>query len=296
MTAVLDWYGCATFRLTLGGTVVFLDAYVEHAPGAPGADGTADDVDRADWILVGHSHFDHLWGAETVARNTGATIVGSYETVRVMESVGVPTAQLMPVSGGERVRLGEGVTATVLPSLHSCVWAGFGMQPPDEVCVGDEGLTYQEILERGASLMGKIATNVTDDLVNFLVRSNQGPKGDGGALVYLIETPEGRLLYQDTSGHWSKLLNGLRPDVAILAAAGRANIDGNPMQGSLAEFIAQEVELVGPAKVILCHHDDFLPGFSASTDITPIVELVAKVAPDVAVVELGYMDAHNVFA
>src|SRR4029079_4730769 len=78
--ATLDWYGCATFRLTIDDLVVFLDAYIDRAPGAPGTGLTADDVYRPDWILAGHSHFDHLWGAERIARNTGATIVGSYES------------------------------------------------------------------------------------------------------------------------------------------------------------------------------------------------------------------------
>jgi L-ascorbate metabolism protein UlaG (beta-lactamase superfamily) len=59
--ATLDWYGCATFRLTVGDTVIFLDAYIDRVPGADGTGLTAGDVDAADWILVGHSHFDHLW-------------------------------------------------------------------------------------------------------------------------------------------------------------------------------------------------------------------------------------------
>ena len=42
-------------------------------------------IDACDWILVGHSHFDHLWGAERITRNTAARLVGSYETIRVME-------------------------------------------------------------------------------------------------------------------------------------------------------------------------------------------------------------------
>jgi L-ascorbate metabolism protein UlaG (beta-lactamase superfamily) len=67
--ATLDWYGCATFRLTIDDLVVFLDAYIDRAPGAPGTGLTADDIDRADWILVGHSHFDHLWGAERIAEH-----------------------------------------------------------------------------------------------------------------------------------------------------------------------------------------------------------------------------------
>jgi L-ascorbate metabolism protein UlaG (beta-lactamase superfamily) len=34
MTTTLDWLGCATFRLTIGRTVIPLDAYVERGPSA----------------------------------------------------------------------------------------------------------------------------------------------------------------------------------------------------------------------------------------------------------------------
>ena len=95
----LDWLGCATFRFVLGELVVYLDAYIDRVASAPKTGVTIADVDRADWIVVGHSHFDHLWGAERVARQTGATIVGSYESIRVMADLGVPTEHLMPVSG-----------------------------------------------------------------------------------------------------------------------------------------------------------------------------------------------------
>src|SRR5689334_19874400 len=134
MTAQLDWYGCATFRLTLGEMVIFLDAYIDRIPSAAGTGLRADDIDRADWIIVGHSHFDHLWGAERIARRTGATIIGSHETVRVMESQGVPMSQLMAVAGGERIRLAHDVTVSVFPSLHSCVWTHLGMHQSGEVC------------------------------------------------------------------------------------------------------------------------------------------------------------------
>src|SRR5436190_6074661 len=137
MVATLDWYGCATFRLRLPGAVVFLDAYIDRVPGAPGTGLTADDIDEADWIVVGHSHFDHLWGAERIARRTGATIIGSHETVRVMEAQGVPMSQLLAVAGGERIRLSDDVTVSVYPSLHSCVWTHVHFHQSHEVCLGD---------------------------------------------------------------------------------------------------------------------------------------------------------------
>jgi L-ascorbate metabolism protein UlaG (beta-lactamase superfamily) len=294
--ATLDWYGCATFRLTVGRTVVFLDAYIDRVAGAQGTGLTADDVDRADWILVGHSHFDHLWGAERIAQRTGATVVGSYETVRVMAAQGVPEAQLLPVAGGERVRLAEDVFATVYPSLHSCVWVDLRMQAPDEVCIGDLGVAYQDRLARLAVLRGVIGARLTPETMAHFAASGQDPRGDGGALVYLIETAEGTLLYQDTSGYWSGIVAGIRPDVAILAAAGRGHVDGEPVQGTIADFVARQAALVRPRGVILSHHDDWLPGFSIAADTKPVRQQLALHSPRSELRELDYLDAHRLFA
>src|SRR6516165_4866618 len=198
-TATLDWFGCATFRLRLDELVVFLDAYLDRVPEAPQSGVMVDDVDRADWILVGHSHFDHLWGAERVARRTGAAVVGSYETVRIMAGQGVPEKQLIPVSGGERVRLSGDVTVSVFPSLHSCIWTHSQMHQSDQVCLGDLGVTWQDQRARLGALAAHFA-RLGGDVREHLLQARQGERGDGGALVYVIDTPSGSVLYQDTSG------------------------------------------------------------------------------------------------
>ena len=295
MTARLDWYGCATFRLTVGSLVIFLDAYIDRVPSAAGTGLRADDVERADWIVVGHSHFDHLWGAERIAKRTGATIIGSHETVRIMEQEGVPLAQLLPVGGGERIRLSPEVTVAVYPSLHSCVWTPKGgMVQPDEVCLGDLGVTYQERMARLQEVMQGLAS-LGAEVLSHLQESAQGVRGDGGSFVYLFDTAEGSLLYQDTSGHWSGILHNLRPDVAILAAAGRGTIDGEPIQGTLAQFVARQADLLRPRCVILDHHDDWLPGFSVPTRIAPIREAMARSVPRTELVELGYLSGYPLF-
>ena len=94
MTVTLDWLGCATFRLTVDDLVIYLDAYMDRVPSAPPVGLATSEVDRADYILIGHSHFDHLAGAEIIAANTGAKIIGSNETARVMLNEGVPQEQL----------------------------------------------------------------------------------------------------------------------------------------------------------------------------------------------------------
>ena len=144
MSTTLDWYGCATFRLRTAGLTVFLDAYIDRAPIAAGTGLRADDIDECDWIVVGHAHFDHLYGAERIIANTGARLIGSYETVRVLEQAGVPLDRMICVAGGERIDLGGGVFVSVLPSQHSCVWSQRQMTQSDEVCLGDLGVTWQE--------------------------------------------------------------------------------------------------------------------------------------------------------
>ncbi len=295
MKTSLDWFGCATFRLTIGELVVFLDAYIDRVDGAAGTELTAGEIDRCDAIVVGHSHFDHLWGAERIALRTGATVIGSYETVRVMESAGVPLAQLMPVAGGERVRLAPGVFVSVYPSLHSCVWSHAAMPGTGEVCVGDLGVPYQDRQARFAEMAGFVS-GLSRDAAAHLRASDQGARGDGGALVYVFDTPAGQLLYQDTSGYWSGIVHGLRPDVAIIAAAGRGNIDGEPIQGSLAQFVARQAALLRPRRVILSHHDDWLPGFSTPADVGAIRAELGRFVPSVVLQELGYLDGHEVFA
>ena len=205
--ATLDWYGCATFRLRIAGITVFLDAYIDRVEGAPGTGLTADDVDECDWIVVGHSHFDHLCGAERIIANTGATMIGSYESVRVMDDGRHrPRSGSIPVAGGERVRLADDVTVTVLPSQHSCVWSHTAMVQSDEVCLGDLGVTWQEQRERMARRSAPTSRRSATPRCEHLRDSAVGhsPHGDGGALLYLFETPEGSLLYQDTSGHWTR--------------------------------------------------------------------------------------------
>jgi L-ascorbate metabolism protein UlaG (beta-lactamase superfamily) len=298
VTAKLDWAGCATFRLTVEDLVVFLDAYLDRPEAAAPTGFSADAVERADWILAGHSHADHLWGAERIAARTGATIIGSYETARVMSALGVPEAQLVCVSGGERIRLGGDITVRVFPGLHSCVWAG---SPRDagQACLGDLSVDWHQQRSRMEAAMAGFAG---------LARGNPGirdylaghdavaSRGDGGALGYLIDTPEGSLFYADTAGYWTPVLGRLRPDVTILGAAGRGNVDGEPVQGSLAGFIARQAELLRPARLLLGHHDDWMPGLTSALDTSPVREALAERTPGTEFAEIGYRSGYPLFA
>ena len=298
MTSTLDWYGCATFRLRTAGLTVFLDAYIDRAPNAEGPGLTADDIDECDWIVIGHSHFDHLWGAERIMARTRAQLIGSYETVRLLEQAGVPLDRMLCVAGGERIDLGAGVVVSVYPSLHSCLWTGTHDVGAGDVCLGDLGVTWQEQALRMKELVARLNTSLDVVAIEHLLTAASGhsDRGDGGALVYLFETPEGSLLFQDTSGRWDGIFGHLTPDVAILAAAGRANVDGEPVQGSLAGFVVDEARMLGAHRVVPCHHDNWLPGFSSPRDLGPIRRAFEERAPEIELLGTGYLAATPIFA
>ena len=296
MAAYLDWYGCATFSLRTSGITIFLDAYIDRSEDAAGTGLSASDITEADYILVGHSHFDHLWGAERIIENTQATMIGSYESVRVMETLGVPLDRMICVSGGETIDLAPDVTVSVYPSQHSCVWSHSEMDEPDVVCLGDLGVHWHEQQERFVELVKYLATDTSASTQRHLLDSQPGhsERGDGGALLYLIETAEGSILFQDTSGYYSGTIPSLKPDVAILAAAGRGNIDGEPIQGSLAQFVAGQIEVMKPKKLIYGHHDNWLPGFSIPTNTESINAAVSAVHPTIEILEPGYLEGTRI--
>ncbi len=295
MRVSLQWLGVSTYRLVIDDLIIFLDAYIDRNPIAPPVGIRVSDVERADYVLVGHSHFDHLWGAERIAHQTGATIIGSHESVRLMEIEEVPDEQLVAVAGGERIMLSSSVSVRVFPNQHSCIWATMGAS--GEVCLGDLGLTLEERqanLDNQAAMRASSGAPGIAEAEAHMMECPQQPRGEGGALAYLIETPLGSLLWKDTSGHWTGILRDLRPDVALLAAAGRGNIDGEPIQGTLAQFVAREVNLLRPRRIVLGHHDDWNPPMTGPTDLEPIERELALEAPGVELVHMDYLDGRPI--
>jgi L-ascorbate metabolism protein UlaG (beta-lactamase superfamily) len=295
MRVTLDWLGVSTFRLTVGDLVVFLDAYLDRVPLAPPVGLTTAEVPRADYVLVGHSHFDHLWGAERIATRTGATVIGSHETVRLLHDVdGIPERQLIAVAGGEPIELRDGIRVRVFPALHSCIWATMGAAA-DEACLGDLGIAHQERAARVARSMEILHSGALGaDIAAHMAASDCHPRGEGGSFAYLIETPAGSIFWKDTSGHWTGVLRDLRPDLALLAAVGRGNVDGEPVQGTLADFVASEVELLRPGEVVLCHHDDWMPPLTRPIDVGPIRHQLERRTPAARLVEMGYLEGRRI--
>ncbi len=285
----LEWFGCTTFRVRVSGLTLFFDTYLDRPSTIPDVGLTSGQVTEADFAFISHAHYDHMLGADAIARNTGATIVGSYETTRVLRENDVPPAQLLPVSGGETIDCGHDVRVRVFPSLHSCL---FAKANPDSgaACIGDLGVSHQERAARVAQLFEHLPDIAPDLAAYLLSTAPHSSRHDGGQLNYLVETPGGSILVNASSGYWTGILRDLRPDVALLALAGRPNVDGEPHQGSLADFLVQQVELVRPHKVLFCHHDELMPPLFPGVDTGEAIASLARDAGYARHVEVPYSE------
>lgn len=215
----IEWFGCATFRVRIGGTTLFFDTYLDKAPGVPSAGLRAAEVREADFAFISHAHFDHVLGADVIAKATGATVVGNYEVAHLMAANSVPDEQVLAVSGGETVDCGDGIHVRVLPALHSCLFAA----APGEsgsACLGDLGVSAQDRGRAARALFDLLPTLSDEARAYFAATHDQSSHRDGGQLAYLLETPRGSLLVSASPGYWHGIFEGLRPDVAILAPRG----------------------------------------------------------------------------
>jgi L-ascorbate metabolism protein UlaG (beta-lactamase superfamily) len=96
----IHWYGQAAFRIdTPSGGVILIDPWLK-VPTNP--DKTSiDKLERVDYILVTHGHWDHVGDAVEIAKKTGAILIASYGLQYNMKSVlGYPEAQATLATGG----------------------------------------------------------------------------------------------------------------------------------------------------------------------------------------------------
>ena len=90
----MTWVRTAGFRFEYQGVVVWIDPYVTRlplgdllrrrvVPSSP--DAVARWVDRADAVLVGHTHFDHALDVPAIAKAFGCNVYGSTSLAALMK-------------------------------------------------------------------------------------------------------------------------------------------------------------------------------------------------------------------
>lgn len=219
----LTYLGVAGWQLTDGQRVVLVDPYFTRPTFAEGTPVISDAAAvaarapaRADLIVIGHSHVDHVLDAPTVAKRTGASVMGTLSTANYARAAGLPPEQILPVKGGEDYAF-PGFSVRVLPGLHSA-------------------LDKKHSLSPFTSIASAQALPTTMD--EF---------GEGGTLNYLVRFGGRQILVIGSANYIERELEGLRPDVAIVAVG---------LRHELHDYSCRLMRALGAPPVVLANHFD----------------------------------------
>jgi L-ascorbate metabolism protein UlaG (beta-lactamase superfamily) len=216
----LTYLGVAGWRVDDGDHVLLVDPYftrlhVDQASPTPLLPDPALIAryapTHADAILVGHSHYDHLLDVPDIARRTGATIVGTDSTLRVAAAAGISGASLRRAQGGETFAFGP-FSVRVFRGLHS--------------------------------LLGLPPTAIPPGVTLPLPASGYT---EGGTLDYLVRVGNHAILFIGSANFIESEIEGLRPDVAILAVGLREKIP---------DYSCRLMRALGQPPLVLTNHFD----------------------------------------
>lgn len=198
----LTWMSVTNWLFEVGNTRIVMDGYISRIPqeafsglsfatavpshpDEPAIRRVVEAVGNAgkiDFILTGHSHFDHSFDTAVWAKLTGARIIGSRSTCLQALAQNVPSSQCTAVEGGEVLSLGDHVTVRVVRWNHS----GDVSTPAGRILY-----TPLELVESPTMSSEGLRPGVLQDFPN-----------GGGARAYLftVETNEGAVswLYSNT--------------------------------------------------------------------------------------------------
>jgi L-ascorbate metabolism protein UlaG (beta-lactamase superfamily) len=283
-SVTLRYLGAAGWEISSGSeqsgdrVVVLVDPYLTRAnySGAPSADATdtrpyytrADtlfsdtevidaQIDQADYILVQHSHPDHVMDVPYIAHRTGAVVIGHESTINIMRAYGVPNAQLITVRGGEDYDFGN-VSIRAIPSLHSPL--------------NDKRYYQAAVVEEGVTRPMRISQLV-----------------EGGSLMFLVRMAGHQVVTMGSMNYIEREVEGLRPDIALVGAA--------PSHLEIREYTPRLMRALGfPSVVIPTHADNFRVPYGAPTAyrtdwVESFLEEVRVASPDSRLITPQHLEA-----
>lgn len=248
----LKYLGTAGWEISDGATIILIDPYLSRINGPPPPEGgtghtvaedtrrayrwtdlatpdeTAIDahIQKADFILVTHTHYDHVLDVPYIALKTHAAVIGTESTENVVRAFGVPEEQLLTVRGGEDYQF-RGFSIKVIPSIHS-------------------PLDHKRYFSSAVAPRGMKAPLTLEQM-----------HPEGGTLAYLIRFPGHQILAFGGMNYIEREIAGLEPDVVLVGAGGSRR--------EIYDYSGRLMRALGyPALVLPTHWDNFLLSFEAS--------------------------------
>ena len=268
----LKYFGAAGWEITDGNIKVLVDPYLTRIKLGTGPSISPDDkretvaredvfvsdtllidslITDADFILVHHSHFDHLADVPYIARITGAKVVGTETTCNILRAYGIEDDQLYPVKGGEDYQFDD-FSLRVIPGIHSALNQKHYI----------DNRTYSEV--------PKAPLKVSEFI-------------EGGSLMFLVRFARHDVMTMGSMNFLERELQGIEMDVLIAGV--------NRSQLGLYKYNERLLKVTNNPKIIIpTHWDNFrIPyGFSqkemAESKLFPFRDHVKHLSPETKVI------------
>jgi L-ascorbate metabolism protein UlaG (beta-lactamase superfamily) len=217
----LKWLGTAGWEIQFAQTKILIDPFLTRKQSVAAEEWKTDEeavlnvISGADYIFAGHSHADHIGDIPFIAKRFGAKVVGSRTTVNLSLSAGVDKALLTTISGGEKLDFKD-FSVQVIESQHG-------------------------VLNRGGQKRQPKSAEITSPVSGPILGKHFV---EGGSYLYYFTFGKLRLLNQSTGNFTEENLQGLEPDVAILAE--NSNYDWS-----------EAIKILRPKTVIVHHYDEW---------------------------------------
>jgi L-ascorbate metabolism protein UlaG (beta-lactamase superfamily) len=273
-TLAIRWTGFSNFELVYNGQIILLDAYFDRGSLFPPLGFKAADVKRANVILIGHGHLDHMSDAASVGARTGALVVGAPVTTEKLLTQEIDPKQVRTVTGrGDEVLKFPGFTVEPILGRHG--------EPPKDVTAAFENAlksfarapTPEQAAERAA----------------IRARGTSDPRVvTEGTIAYLITLDNGfRIMYRDSGGRVTDYEKAAmervgRVDVALVA------VSASFLNTLTVEQALEHMRTYKPDVYIPAHHDADFNGLWRPTE--PLFQALKDENPNIITVSRGYRE------
>jgi L-ascorbate metabolism protein UlaG (beta-lactamase superfamily) len=273
-TLAVRWTGYANFELVYNGQIVLLDAYFDRGSLYPSLGFRAADVKKADAILIGHGHHDHMSDAASVGARTGATVVGAPLTTEKLATQAIEGKQVRTVTGrgGEVLQLGAFKVEPIL-GQH-----------------GDPPATLVDAFD--VALKATTTPPTPEQLAEQTVIRQRGTQDrrvrTEGTIAYLITLDNGfRIMYRDSGGRITDFEKAAmervgRVDLGLIAVSA-AYLNSMTVAQALEHVRTYKPDVYMPA-----HHDAPFNNLWRATE--PLFQAVKDENPNVVTVSKGYRE------
>jgi L-ascorbate metabolism protein UlaG (beta-lactamase superfamily) len=240
-TLALRWTGVSNYELAYKGRVILLDAFFDRPAAYRPLGFKAADVQRADVILLGHGHFDHMSDAASVGARSGAKVVAAPITMDKLLTQSIDAKQLLTVTGrgGETLDFKDFKVEPIL-ARHG--------EPSKEITA---------VMEKAVNSLSPQPTpeQKAEDAV-IEARGTADPRViTEGTIAYLITLDDGfRIMYRDSGGKLtdyekSAMARIGRVDLAIMATT------ADYLYPLMVQQARDYLHTFKPAVFMPAHHD-----------------------------------------